>query len=145
MRLRTHPRRFAAALVISALLAATPAILPASPAAARTREIRTSFCPIDWHKGPRQVKRMIRCTVRRWHVPGGARKAIHIARRESGLRPRAYNSGGYAGLFQQSVNYWPRRAKRYGFPGRSPFNGRANIVVSIRMVRSAGWSPWSTA
>jgi hypothetical protein len=67
-----------------------------------------------------------------------------MARCESHLNPRAYNSGGYAGLFQQSTRYWPGRADHFGLDDCSVFNGRANIIVSVRMAHASGsWSPWA--
>jgi len=70
-------------------------------------------------------------------------QAVAVARCESHLRPRAYNSGGYAGLFQQATRYWPTRSHTYGQPHRSVYNGRANIIVSIRMAAADGsWSAW---
>jgi hypothetical protein len=145
MHAATSARRhfLAVALLLSTLIT-VPALLP-SPALARESRIRRSFCPHEWRDGRREIKRLIRCSVRRWHVPGGAHKAIVVARRESRLRPRAYNPAGYKGLYQQSVRYWPRRARHYGFPDWSAFNGRANIIVSIRMAHRGGWGPWSTA
>jgi hypothetical protein len=66
-----------------------------------------------------------------------------VARCESNLNPHAYDSGGYAGLFQQSIRYWPGRSEQWGQVDRSVFNGRANIIVSVRMAHAAGsWSPW---
>ena len=142
----THMRRrVVAAALMLITLSALLTILPSTPAAARDSRIRDTFCSHDWRDGKREIKRLIHCTVRRWHVPGGARKAIYVARRESGLRPHAYNRGGYKGLYQQSTRYWPGRARQYGFPHWSAFNGRANVIVSIRMVHRGGWGPWSTA
>lgn len=138
---RTGVRAIAVALFMSALLV----LLPAGSAAARDDAYRDGFCRIEWQNGRRQVKRLIRCVERRWSVPGSARKAICVARRESGLRPRAYNRAGYAGLFQQSTRYWPDRARRYGFGDWSAFNGRANAVVSIRMADKLGWGHWGAA
>jgi hypothetical protein len=140
---RISGRVLAAALICMTLLVTL--VLTAAPAAARDDAYRDGFCSIDWRQGRRQIKRLIRCAQRRWHVPGGASKAICIARRESGLKPRAYNRAGYAGLFQQSTRYWPRRARSYGFPDWSAFNGRANTIVSIRMAHRGGWGPWSTS
>jgi soluble lytic murein transglycosylase-like protein len=140
---QTRRRIIAAALTLSTLTAV--AIDGSEPAFARESRIRRSFCRHDWRDGKRQVKRLIRCSVRRWHVPGGASKAITVARKESGFRPRAYNPAGYKGIYQQSTRYWRRRARTYGFPGWGAFNGRANIMVSIQMVHRGGWGPWSTA
>jgi len=91
------------------------------------------------------VKQLIKCAAHRWDVPGGTRKALAVAACESGFRPDAYNPAGYAGVFQQAVRYWPMRAAHYGLPGRSPFNARANVIVSIRMAAAVGWGPWGCA
>ena len=69
---------------------------------------------------------------------------MSVARCESGFRPRAY-SGGNAGVFQQRVVYWRGRARRFGFRGWSVYNGRANVIVSIRMAHTTGWGDWSCA
>jgi soluble lytic murein transglycosylase-like protein len=140
-----HARRRFLAVALALTLFAAFALSNPTRAAARESRIRNTFCAHDWRSGRREIKRLIRCSVRRWHVPGGAHKAIVVARRESRLRPRAYNRAGYKGLYQQSTRYWPRRARHYGFPGWSAFNGRANVIVSIRMVHRGGWGPWSTA
>ena len=91
---------------------------------------------------PGAVKRLIRCAARRWGSPGGADKALDIARCESGFNTDAYNPGGYAGVYQHAVRYWPERPIGE-VPDRSIYNGRANIIVSIRMANSAdGWHIW---
>lgn len=126
----------AAALALTMLLA-----LPVAPASARTR-VKDWVCDYRWQDGPRQVKKVIRCAARRWRVPGGPRKALSVARCESGFRPGAYASGN-AGVFQQALEYWPGRARHYGFPGVSAYNGRANVIVSVRMAHASGWSAWS--
>ena len=95
--------------------------------------------------------RTIRCAVRRLGpVPGGAARAICIARRESGLDPEAVSATGkYRGLFQHARKYWDWRydnftVPRWKLPERS-LHGRTNAVVTIRMVRrydtwaDAGW------
>jgi hypothetical protein len=38
--------------------------------------------------------------------------------------------------------YWPDRAYSYGFRGRRAYNARANIIVTMKMVRRYGWTPW---
>jgi hypothetical protein len=99
-------------------------------------------------------RRRIVCAVERFGpVPGGAERAICIARRESGLDPTATSSptGEYRGLYQHDRDMWPARYDRYTMPvwGLSPraTNGRTNAIVTIRMVvdigtwREAGWPP----
>lgn len=140
MERSTNLRRriLAAALAMPALLAL---VTPTALAADRT--VSRRVCHYDWRESRREVKRLIRCAARRWNSPGGAAKALDVARCESGFRTDAYNPGGYAGVFQHAVRYWPDRADRWGFPDRSVYNGRANVIVSIRMARSAGgWAIW---
>ena len=76
--------------------------------------------------------------------PGRRREALAIANRESHFYPRAYNPwSGALGIYQHLRRYWPGRAAAYGFRGWSGFNARANIIVTMRMVRRLGnWSPW---
>jgi hypothetical protein len=140
MERRIHLRRriIAAALTIPALLALT-----AGSVSARTGDtVPKRICSYDWREGTWQVKQLIKCAARRWDSPGGPRKALSVAKCESGYDPDAYNSSGYAGVFQHAVRYWPDRSDHYGFPDRSVYNGRANIIVAIRMSRSTGWDPW---
>jgi hypothetical protein len=101
-------------------------------------------CPIDWRDGTAAVERLIRCAARTWPVPGGPDYAVMVARCESGLDPRTVYFGHY-GVFQHMLGYWPARATAYGFDGASPLNGRANIIVSVRMAHVGGWGPWSCA
>jgi hypothetical protein len=90
------------------------------------------------------MKRKITCAADRFGpVPGGAKRAICIAKRESGLDPTATSpTGKYLGLFQQSAKYWPSRYKDWT---RSSWqlstnakNGRTNSIVTLRMVHAAG-------
>lgn len=102
------------------------------------------ICDFDWRAGPAEVERLIRCAAQRWEVPGGPDKAVDVAMCESSLRPDAIGGDGlYLGIFQQHRDYWPARATRYGFDGVSALNGRANIIVSIRMASEGGWGPWT--
>ena len=99
------------------------------------------ICPIDWRQSAWHVKLLIRCAASHFKV--GREKAVHIAWRESRFRPSAYNAAGNAaGIYQHLLRYWPHRAKDYGFKNSSPFNARANIFVTMRMVRHYGWDPW---
>jgi hypothetical protein len=104
---------------------------------------RRRICPIDWRRGPAFVERLIRCAARHWHVPGGPRTALSIAWRESHFIATAYNSSGAEGIYQHLRQYWPARARLFGFPDRSAFNARVNIIVTMRMVHATGsWAPW---
>ena len=133
-------RAFVAAFASASLL--VPAVLSATVAEART--VSQRVCDFEWQRGDWHVKQLIRCAAHRWPVPGGAYKAIAVADCESDLNPSAYNSGGYAGLFQQSTRYWTSRARVFGQSSRSVYNGRANIIVSIRMAHSTrSWGDWA--
>jgi hypothetical protein len=95
-------------------------------------------------------KRLIRCAAAKWPVPGGAKKAICIARHESGLVPSAESpTGRYLGLFQHSKTYWPGNYKSYTHKvwqlKTTALNGRSNAVVSVRMAHDPDvrWRPWA--
>ncbi len=93
-------------------------------------------------------KRFIRCAADRWAVPGGAEKAICIARAESGLLPDTVSAGGeYLGLFQHSAEAWPGRYEAWTRASwgldESALSGRTNAIVTIRMVNANGWGPWA--
>lgn len=78
------------------------------------------------------------------HNPTVSRShAFYVADRESSFYAYARNtSSGACGIFQHMPRYWPSRAATFGFGGASCFNARANIMVTIRMVRQGGWGPW---
>jgi len=139
IRRPTMRRAFVAALASASLLA------PAQLAVAQEAQIvPLRVCDFDWREGTWQVKQLIWCAAARWNSPGTPRQAIRVARCESNLNPSAYDSGGYAGLFQHATRYWPGRADRWGQDDRSVFNGRANVIVSIRMAHAYGsWGAWS--
>ena len=101
----------------------------------------TPICPIDWRQSTWHVKQLIRCVAAYHGV--NQEKALYIAWRESRYRPSAYNEAGRAGgIYQHLLRYWPERAADYGFDNSSVFNARANIFVTMRMVRRYGWTPW---
>jgi hypothetical protein len=98
-------------------------------------------CQVDWRDGRKHVKALIRCAARHFHV--SVRTALYVADRESRFQPRAFNAGSCAkGIYQHLCHYWPERAHDFGFRGWSAFNGRANIMVTMKMVRRYGWEPW---
>lgn len=149
-----HPNRtrrhLVAALTIAVAISALPAMQhrPAARATAAPRQrssVSTRLCAFEWRKSTWQVRQLIKCAARRWKVPGGREKALSVAECESHFNPKAYNSSGYAGVFQQATRYWPGRARVYGFPEWSVKNGRANVMVSIRMAHRTGWGAWGCA
>ncbi len=128
---------------MTALLVLVPSTARGTTAEPHARTVSKRICDYEWQRSRRQVRLLIECAARHWTSPGGATKALEVARCESGLRPNAHNPAGYAGVYQQAVRYWPERAERWGFPDRSVYNARANVIVSIRMANSAGgWSIW---
>lgn len=138
-------------LLVTLFLATTLLLAPTMSARAsttfetrRARGIPQQVCPIRWQRGPYYVRRLILCSANHFHVPGGAAKALAIAHRESRFNPRAYNSySGAEGIYQHLRRYWPGRAAAYGFRGWSGFNARANIIVTMKMVKHlGGWWPW---
>ncbi|HWC71422.1 MAG TPA: hypothetical protein VG993_09700 [Actinomycetota bacterium] len=108
--------------------------------------------PCDFHQGAgvtirQHSRRQIRCAATRWRVPGGAKVALCIAKRESGLLPWAASKDGLnKGLFQQHVRWWDGNYRTYtrplwALPPRI-VSGRTNAIVSIRMAHEIGWGPW---
>lgn len=131
--------RFAVTLlVVSVMLALAP------PAAAHHKA-----GPCDFHQEEGETirhfsKRLIRCAVKdSGPVPGGATRALCIAKRESGLLPWVESATGlYVGLFQHAREYWKGRYAAYTDPAEElptrMKSGRTNSIVAIRVVRKAG-------
>lgn len=129
-------------LRVSLLLALVAALLAPATASLAHHHPGYRACDFHWWKGRWHTKQLIRCQSERSEV--GTDVALRVARCESGLRPKAYNpASGASGIFQQLSRYWPRRAKRYGFEDWDVFNGRANIIVSLRMAAHDGWGHWA--
>jgi len=127
-----------ATLILTALIIASPVATSTAEAYSYTPR---RICAIDWREGTHQVKRLIRCAANHWHV--NPDKALSIAHRESLFDAHAYNAWSCAeGIYQHLCGYWPGRAFDYGFRGRSAFNARANIIVTMKMVHRHGWGPW---
>jgi hypothetical protein len=92
-------------------------------------------------------RELIRCATNHWRVFGGYRKALCIAKRESGLNPKAMSADGkYLGLFQHARRYWDHRYDAYTRASwrlnDDALVGRTNAIVSVRMAHAHGWSPW---
>jgi hypothetical protein len=146
-------RTLAAALMLVLFLTVAPLTTPAGAIGSGpdpqtgtgARRVSRRICDVEWRRSTYQLKRLIRCAARRWRVAGGPDKAVRVARCESRFNARAYNPGGYAGVYQQATRYWRRRARTYGFRDSSVYNGRANVMVSVRMAHRAGWDAWSCA
>lgn len=133
-------RRMAAALALALILV----ISPGRAESYEWPEWRWKTCKTKPHNGSWQVRQLIRCVDDHWPAPGGARKAIAVARCESGLNPKAYANGN-AGLFQQRVIYWRARFADLRPPwpawddlSPSVYSPRSNAVISVRMARRVG-------
>ena len=138
--IRNTRRAIVATLILTATLSILPAFAAPHQAEAYTSTPRR-ICDVDWREGRWHVKKLIRCAANRWGV--GVSTALYVADRESDFRPKAFNRSSCAkGVFQHLCRYWDGRAYAYGFKGRSPFNARANIIVTMKMVKRHGWSPW---
>jgi hypothetical protein len=88
------------------------------------------------------VRGMIRSLAERHGV--SITTSLRVAACESGFSARAYNYP-YAGVYQQDVRRWSRRARLFGHPGASPFDPYANVDVSLKMARAMGWGHWGCA
>lgn len=138
-------KRLIATVLVTALsLIATPAIAYENhygPWERRTCHMRRNDRFND-----AEVRDTIRCAARQFGVDVST--ALRVADCESGFKADAWNPGGYAGVFQQSVRYWPSRQNTYDpNHGRwdiqeGVFNARSNVIVSMKMARN-GWGPWS--
>lgn len=100
---------------------------------------------------PQEIVRMIGCAVDRYG--GDASQTEAVGRCESGLNERAVSSSGtYRGVFQYGP-MWNSAANTYWRPEwgarhvqvPSVFNGRAQVLVTVRYVRAHGWGAWSCA
>jgi len=102
---------------------------------------------IDWRKNATQTARLNLCVARNFDVPGGPSHFNAVAVCESGLRWWLRNPP-YVGEFQHLADQWPGRWMRWGRPvgvKERPFNALSAAVVTARMVRVVGWSPWACA
>ena len=139
----------------SAVALLASALLGGSAASARPIDVARRTGPCAFTRAVDETvqhfsKRVIGCAVTRWTVPGGASRAVCIAKHESGLVPTASSpSNNYLGLFQHSAAYWPSRYADWTRPiwalRTSALNGRTNAIVAVRMAhasggwRAAGW------
>lgn len=95
------------------------------------------------------VKKTIWCVAKRLGIPGGPRKAVRIADRETGLGDDEVNdSSGACGIYQHNPasvfgsRYDANMQKRWKPAPRKCLHDRTNIIVSLTMVNRAGWGPW---
>lgn len=145
--MRARFRIRSAALALTAATIVT--LAPAAPAHAHHLAGPCDFHQADGETIQHFSKRHIRCAVDRFGaVPGGADRAICIAKRESGLIPTAQSpTGEYLGLFQHLATAWADRYAAWTEPAwelpTSALSGRTNAIVTVRMVHAAGG--WAAA
>lgn len=128
-------------------VAASAVLALSLPASAHHREGPCDVHLRDGETVQQHSKRVIRCAVERWSVPGGAEKAICIADAESGLNPETRSAGGvYLGLFQHLAKEWPDRYREWTRESweldETALSGRTNAVVTARIVNAEGWGAW---
>jgi hypothetical protein len=117
------------------------------PASAHHREGPCDVHLRDDETVQQHSKRVIRCAVERWSVPGGAGKAICIADAESGLNPEARSARGvFLGVFQHLAKAWPDRYREWTRESweldKTALSGRTNAIVTARIVNAEGWGAW---
>jgi hypothetical protein len=142
--------RITIAIVTGAMVAI---VVIASPVPAPGRPDRTRGtgpCDLPRRTGESvhdHMKRFIWCAAGKWPIRGGYTMALCVAKRESGLDPKASSTTGeYLGLYQHLATAWPSRfdrwTKRRWDLKDDALNGRSNAVVTMRMVHADGWGPW---
>jgi len=113
----------------------------------RQAQCRYRHLEDGWGWSYREVALTIGCAVKHWPVFGGLDKAMSVASCESGLNELAWNPGGYAGVYQHAIAYWPARlanlAPVWWKLRSSIFNARSNVVIAIRYAARYGWGAWS--
>jgi hypothetical protein len=131
------------------MLLSAGVLLGGTPASAHHAPGPCDFHRLEGESIQHFSKRLIICAVTKLGpVPGGATRAICIAKRESGLDPSAMSKTGmYRGLYQHAWEFWAWRYETFTLPkwDLSPraLNPRTNAIVAIRMVRHYG--TWNTA
>jgi len=71
-------------------------------------------------------------------------RALTIARRESSLRPDAYNGWCCYGVFQIYFNANRSFLARYGVTSADQLlDARTNVTIAYEMYKASGWNPWS--
>lgn len=127
-------------------------LFPSHPAPAGVRA-QCRFQGMDRGKWTdHEVKATIRCATDHYQVAGGTRKALCVARHESGFEATANNTRSTAlGVYQVLVDTWSgwhgHLRSRWWHRGwelsHSRLNARANVIVSIRIAHAGGWGPWA--
>lgn len=98
----------------------------------------------------RDVKQLIRCAARKWRVSGGIRKALSVARCESGFDEHNYYAGHYGvyqflrSTFDSAISHMKKLIRRFNLH-RNIWNARMNVIAAIKLVHGGGWGPWSCA
>ena len=140
-------------IVLLVMIAALVSNIGVSSASQDWRWERCKFKNLDskpsW--STREIARTIECMVDQFPVPGGVSKALDVGRCESGLDAYEYGNPPYMGVYQFHPSTWSSAydhhrnfLDRWGVKN-SPFNGRSNVLLAIKMVHSGGWGPWSCA
>ena len=135
-----------ATLVLTAILTVFPIAQgvanPLEGSLLKTTVTKTStVCPIDWRDGTTKVKDLIRCAARHFGV--NPDKALSIARPGIALPPnRLQQLELCQGHLPASVQVLAVARRRVRLRHWSAFNARANVIVTMRMVKHYGWGAW---
>lgn len=138
------------AIVLSAALLLGGGVANAN----QRREWRWRQCRFQGLEHPKWTAREERLTARcvedHFATPGGLAELDSIITCESGWNRFAYNpSGPYVGLAQHALSAWSARVRSYSprhwnlHPAWA--NSRTMLVITARMMRAVGLSPWACA
>lgn len=155
-------RRAIALVLVTALFVLAPAAYAGAQALERPtwagRFERIRYRSLRWPRGEFSTfenQLTVHAAAVRFGLPEG--RLICIVNRETGgsWNEFAYNAdSGASGLFQHLRSYWSGRVSTYRSwappklrirSGVSPFNARANVLVSARMLAAGGWGHWGSS
>ncbi|MFF9899972.1 transglycosylase SLT domain-containing protein [Streptomyces longispororuber] len=68
------------------------------------------------------------------------KKAIRVAKCESGLNPKARGANGGMGLFQFTPASWRKYGVSDGSGVKDPYNAIANTKAALRVYKDYGWA-----
>jgi len=95
-----------------------------------------------------RVRNMIECATDKWG--GDTGKVIFMGSCESGLDSHETGNLPFRGVFQYHPDTWESAASRLWNPNwgarhvdvPSIYNGRAQVLVTVRFVTTSGYGPW---
>ena len=134
------------------LIAMCMTLTLSQPAQANQQEVREKQCRYQWIDPgtwtAKEERLTTTCILERWPVNRSTFDRVISC--ESGWNRLAYNpTGPYVGLGQHVLSSWTSRVRVYSPPlwhlSLNWQNSRTMLTVTVRMVHSMGWGPWSCA